>query len=265
VIKIKKIKMKKIELDKMTIDSIIKEYQDKLMPVEHMPKKYKISSRVFYRVLKENNINITIRKKKNYNRPPKHNLVGLRFNYLLVEDMKITEKSKDRSYRCICRCDCGRIADCNTNSLMKGLVKTCGNKECLYHRQDYTNNGKNNSKFTGHEEILGSKWSAYKAGAKKRNLEFNLDIKDAWELFIKQDKKCFFTGLDIFFGRTNTDFKNNTASLDRKDSSKGYTIDNVVWVHKKVNIMKMDLDIDEFLFFCNEISKNMKNQNYYEN
>lgn len=42
-------------------------------------------------------------------------------------------------------------------------------------------------------------------------------------------------------------FKNSslqTASLDRIDSSKGYTIDNVWWIHKQLNWMKWDLTID---------------------
>lgn len=243
----------------MNIELLI-DYNEK-MPIKELMLKYNISSRKLYNFLRESGIEIKKRKPKN-RKPPKHNLIGKKFNHLLVEDMQITEKSKDRTYRCICRCDCGNIADCNTNYLMRGLTKTCGCKTCIYHRQDYSNNGKNNVKFTGYEEILGSKWSSYKCGARKRNLEFNIDIKYAWEIFLKQDRKCFFTGMDISFGRTNTDFKNNTASLDRLDSKIGYIIGNVVWVHKKINTMKMDLSYNEFIFFCEKVSENYKKSEY---
>ena len=51
-----------------------------------------------------------------------------------------------------------------------------------------------------------------------------------------------------------------TASLDRIDSSKGYTIDNVQWVHKKVNMMKKDMSDSEFIAWCNEISSYRKEE-----
>lgn len=44
-----------------------------------------------------------------------------------------------------------------------------------------------------------------------------------------------------------------TASIDRIDSSKGYTKDNIQWVHKNVNIMKMDQTMDQFLYICKKI------------
>jgi hypothetical protein len=245
-----------------SLENLINDYSKRIIPVKEILSKYSISSRKLYKILIENGIEIKKRKPKE-RRPPKHNLIGKKFHHLTVEDMKFTEKSKvDKSYRCICRCDCGNMADCSTNYLMRGLIKTCGQKECLYHRQDYTNNGKNNIRFNGYEEILGSKWSSYKCGAKRRNLDFNVDIKSAWELFLKQERRCFFTGLEITFGKTNTDFKNSTASLDRLDSKKGYTIDNVVWVHKKINTMKMDLELSEFIFLCKKVYENQKD---YEN
>ena len=50
--------------------------------------------------------------------------------------------------------------------------------------------------------------------------------------------------------------KNRTASLDRIDSNKGYTIDNVQWVHKDINKMKMDLEEDVFIDNCKLIIEN---------
>ena len=52
--------------------------------------------------------------------------------------------------------------------------------------------------------------------------------------------------------------KNQTASLDRIDSSKGYTKNNVQWLHKDINIMKRDFPEEKFLFLCKQIVKNHK-------
>lgn len=187
----------------------------------------------------------------NIRKPPKHNLVGQRFCHLCVEKMEITQKSKDRSWRSICRCDCGRFADVNTNNLMRGLRKTCGHKECEFHRQDYANSGKANVGFAGHEGIHGSKWSGIRCGAIRRGILFEIDIKEAWELFEKQRHCCALTGLPIKFGRRYVD--GNTASLDRIDSNKGYVPGNVHWVHKDVNKMKMDFSMERFVEICSMV------------
>jgi len=220
---------------------------------KNISNKYNISIKKLYRILKDNSIDKS-KRGKGEPRPPKYDLTGQKFAHLTVIKMAITEKSKDRTWRCICRCDCGRKADINTNCLMRGLSKTCGHKDCEYHRQDYTNNGKNNVKFTGYEELSGQKWSAYKCGAKRRKIEFNITIQYAWNLFINQNRKCALTGEDIFFGKTNT--SECTASLDRIDSSKGYIEGNLHWVHKDVNLMKMALSIDRLYELCKKIVKN---------
>ncbi|WP_238595034.1 hypothetical protein, partial [Nocardia seriolae] len=43
------------------------------------------------------------------------------------------------------------------------------------------------------------------------------------------------------------------TTLDRIDSSKGYAIDNVQWVHKDVNMIKWELSEEVFLATCLEI------------
>ena len=45
-----------------------------------------------------------------------------------------------------------------------------------------------------------------------------------------------------------------TASLDRIDSTKGYTKNNIQWVHKTINKMKNVLHDEEFIQWCNLIA-----------
>ena len=125
--------------------------------------------------------------------------------------------------------------------------------------------GSNHAQWSGYMEISGSHWGRIKSCAKYRGISFDIDIKDVWELFIKQDRKCALSGVEITFGdsdkntykNTNKNmYKNTTASLDRIDSSKGYTIDNVQWVHKIVNHMKLAIPEKEFLNWCKLIVNN---------
>lgn len=51
-------------------------------------------------------------------------------------------------------------------------------------------------------------------------------------------------------GRSHTN-----VSIDRIDSDKGYTIDNVQLVCMAVNQMKSDLTNEELMYFCNNIIK----------
>jgi hypothetical protein len=64
-----------------------------------------------------------------------------------------------------------------------------------------------------------------------------------------KSKKCSLSGVDLTFGVKNNS-KTWNASLDRIDSNKNYTEDNVQWVLKKINRMKSDLDQKEFIKLC---------------
>jgi hypothetical protein len=67
-----------------------------------------------------------------------------------------------------------------------------------------------------------------------------------WDLYLKQERICALTGLPIKLGTVNE----ISASLDRIDSTRGYTLDNVQWVHKDINRMKGDLTPERFLELC---------------
>jgi hypothetical protein len=85
-----------------------------------------------------------------------------------------------------------------------------------------------------------------------------LDIEEAWNLFNKQNGKCALSGIDLKFCQSIREIKDTTASLDRIDSNKGYTIDNVQWVHKTANLMKQGLDMNEFKYWIKMIGDNLE-------
>lgn len=177
----------------------------------------------------------------------KAQLTGQKFNKLLV----IRESSSSRKGTTYweCLCDCGSIKIYSVDHLTrkKQPVTSCG---CYRKR-----NGKNHKDWTGYGDISGQWWSLHitrelKVGNNRHRVSVTVTIQEAWNLFEKQDKKCALSGVNIYFGNATT---KNTASLDRIDSSKGYDLDNIQWVHKHVNFMKRDFEQNYFIDLCKKI------------
>lgn len=94
----------------------------------------------------------------------------------------------------------------------------------------------------------------FKSSAKLRNIEWTLGFDYLADLLVDQGFKCALTGWDI----KAKDVSNNTASLDRIDSSLGYAEGNVQWVHKMVNMCKQGYSQEEFLSMCRAVNENIK-------
>lgn len=178
----------------------------------------------------------------------KLNVINEKFGKLTV----INEHSKTRNghIRYYCKCECGN--DCNVllTHLRQGKTKDCG---CIKKGKI----GKNHPQWTGHEEISGLYWTHIirsANGSKRRKIEFNITIEYAWELFLEQNRKCELSGLEIYFPKSYNG--KGTSSLDRIDSSKGYIVGNIQWVHKDINLMKNKLNQEYFINMCKIVSKN---------
>jgi len=181
----------------------------------------------------------------------KEDLTGQKFNYFTVIK-KGNKKPNSRAVCWLCICKCGTEKEIDTSRLVSGKVKSCG---CLLHKKSV------NSKAYG--EICGSYWSRIKRDAKYRKIKFDITIQQGWELFLKQNRKCALSGLDLILFKckhknAKDRYTNGNASLDRIDSTKDYTIDNVQWVEKRINFMKNSYSMKEFVQMCNLIVKNNK-------
>lgn len=152
-----------------------------------------------------------------------------------------------------CKCDCGKIFSTSGTLLRKGQTKSCG---CLK-KEASLRTGKESKGWKGYKEISKKFFNRIKYNAINRNISFDLKIEEIWDLFLKQDKKCAISGVELSFSPKSVGCL-CSASIDRINSKKGYTIDNVQWVHKKINIMKQDMDDDEFLNWINLIYLNNK-------
>lgn len=73
-----------------------------------------------------------------------------------------------------------------------------------------------------------------------------------------QGGKCAITGIPMKFYEKNRNHR-DAASVDRIDSSKGYSKDNIHLVISSINIMKMDLPLDVFIELCTLVVNGNKN------
>jgi hypothetical protein len=177
----------------------------------------------------------------------KYNLIGKTFTHLTVVGLAPRESWKGNTRYWICHCDCcGKEKTIRTSHLTLGKTTSCG---CLRLRR-----AKTHPNWTGHEDISGDFFYSLVAHAKARKIPVTVTIKQIWELFVKQNKKCALSGEDITF-QSSSRSRDGTASLDRIDSTGGYTIDNVWWVHKDINTMKWDLGLERFKHLCKRVSE----------
>lgn len=121
-------------------------------------------------------------------------------------------------------------------------IKTTGCKNCLN---------------KGLEEYNFPIWFVrrIKNTIKRKKITFNLSYEYLYLLYKKQQNICALSGLKINLVDRWKDYKNNTASLDRIDSSKGYIEGNVQFVHKDINFMKQSLSQKDFIYYCQKIAK----------
>jgi hypothetical protein len=113
------------------------------------------------------------------------------------------------------------------------------------------------SRFKGCGEISGYHICCIKANAKRGGREYALTPEYLWNLFLSQNRQCYFTGLSIGFPPLNQSVRRtdlSTASLDRIDNSKGYVEGNVRWVHKDVNKLRGAFTDEKFISLCTQIA-----------
>lgn len=166
-------------------------------------------------------------------------------DYWTITDIDNSRIESNRKlYKIICKCGYETIKD--EGALRKS--KSC--RTCVKHLS-------NNTKFSGFKELSGDQWGQILNNANKRNIEVAISIEEAYALYIKQNKKCALSNIDIRLGYKCTEGR-PTASLDRIDSKKGYTIDNIQWVYKDINLMKWSRDNDSFIQICKAVAENNK-------
>lgn len=209
-------------------------------------------------------------------RAQKPNLGDNYGDYTVISDQifKKKDENSSKSYwllKCKCENECFVRSD---------IVKSGQATKCRYcaNKQNYIKNielglldSKNYStSHQGYKDLCLTFFNDYKAGARKRNLSFEISIEYAYNLLESQNFKCALTGQEIWLRpidktipltiNGNLQYHLFNASLDRIDSSKGYIEGNLQWVERKINQVKMDLSQEEFIKMCKMVTSYVNQQ-----
>ena len=173
------------------------------------------------------------------------------FNNHLLSLSFITKRDEVVYYNYLCCMDKKKCKECgklfsmefrNSNSLYcdENCRKEVRKRVNKANRDTRKERFKNNDK----EFILQYKFKSYKHSAKSRGIPFCLSKEEFDKHY---NKPCHYCGEIV-----------NHIGIDRKDSSKGYSIDNIVDCCTKCNRMKRSTEYHEFIKKIERIYNNTK-------
>jgi len=144
---------------------------------------------------------------------------------------------------------CSSCGETLPSSLLAG-GRTC--RPCRYRKR--------RSRWYGSlPSYLGRLKTYAKKRAKKKGLKFDLSKEDLERLWARQQGKCALTGITMT--RPDGDPQSlrvaTNVSLDRINSSKGYTRDNVQLVCWRANQLKGRLSEEELVFWSKKFVKTL--------
>lgn len=184
-----------------------------------------------------------------------HDLTGQAFGSLIaVERSPEAMNEAGKSLRWRCRCACGREKHVRASTLKQGRSTSCGCESRERWRQrafaQFNVRLREEAGRPVHRYYLAST----RLSAKSRGIPFNLTREQIEALLVGQGFRCALTGVEIGFSShelpTSQAGRDSTASLNRIDATRGYSIDNVWWLHKDVAGMKMSLPKERFVDLC---------------
>ena len=150
--------------------------------------------------------------------------VGDKFSMLTVIGF---DRQKDKRKRkvCVCRCECGGKIKREPSDIFHNKVKSCG---CIRKKA----NGLSHT-------IEYRMWKSAKERSLKKGWDFDIELSD-----IKIPKVCPLLEIPLIEHSTR-DRHYDAPSLDRINSTKGYTKDNIWVISHRANQIKNDATVEE--------------------
>jgi hypothetical protein len=106
-----------------------------------------------------------------------------------------------------------------------------------------------------HKNVRISWYESFRKSTLTRGYSWEVTLDDINDLYEEQNKVCELSGISIGWSESGWE---HTASIDRVDNNKGYTVDNIQLVHKQVNMMRGSLTVPDFLKFCQAVADKVK-------
>jgi hypothetical protein len=171
-------------------------------------------------------------------------------------EKSVSEFGKDNSKVSGVKSSC---KSCNNSNIKVWREK---NKEyrLSYDKQYYANNKekikvKNQKRYTN--LTLDQKFDQLvKTAGERKNKKCFITVEHLHDVWQRQEGLCVYTKLPL----TSEGHQLNTVSLDRVDSSKDYTVDNIQLVCVPINRMKLDYTEDQFIELCRLVTHNVSKQ-----
>jgi hypothetical protein len=153
-------------------------------------------------------------------------LVGKTFGRLTVIERDNNDSTGHVKW--LCRCICGTISTVRGNNLKRGGTKSCG---CLQKEQNSIR-----TRIRPHERI----YNILCRNAKKRKVQVDIAYEDYLKFTDKPN--CHYCYSELIWNKHPNVRQNDSQAhnLDRKDNTKGYTVDNCVECCYRCNKCKSD-------------------------
>lgn len=214
------------------------------------------------------------------------NLTGRVYNNYLVLSLNSVDKGGNSIWNCLCNL-CNTMSVVRRGTLRKGskscinckmkhrtfpLKETkcneCGHKILIPNnrytascsekcRKAYFSRYESDRRASSVESTLEALAVQIKSRAKRNGKEYNLSKEFLLDLLSKQSGLCAQTGRTLepssFVEGSKYRAHKNTVSVDRVDSSKGYTKDNVQLVVYHYNLAKSAFTQEEMMELCKDV------------
>jgi len=150
----------------------------------------------------------------------------------------------------LCQCTCGVIKKVRTSDLNNGNSKGC--KKCQNRLEKKSQSG------------LNLLYGKYKTRASKYNREFSLSLDEFKNLTSSNCHYCGIVPQNVITSPKHVSKESREYAkyvyngIDRKDSSKGYTLENSLSCCETCNKAKLDMSYENFLNYIQRLIK------YYE-
>ena len=173
--------------------------------------------------------------------------------------LKYAGKNKSNSKLWLCQCLCG-----HKRIFMDSYLYGNGDRRATQCIKCYKKEMDLSSRTT--EAIPHRFWKRFSDHTTRRGIEVKITKEEAFGVYLKQNKKCALSGTALYFSKFSVNFNRYTnASIDRINSDLPYTISNIQWVHKEINIMKWRFSQKKFLDWCSKIAHFKGRKEIYEN
>ncbi len=168
----------------------------------------------------------------------------------------------DRRWRIfwVCRCDCGKETTVLALNLKSNHTQSCG----CFQKENARKACKNRFSLPFLSAPTNKVFTRYKSSAKNKGIEFSISLDDFKNI---TKNKCFYCGIqpqNKEKHRTTEPIEKNIFvynGMDRIDSNKGYSIENIAPCCRQCNSAKSSLSLTNFYNWVNIIYTNLKQTN----